>query len=165
MEREELIDELTLALIHLTSWEEKDGLGSTVRRAWKSYDWNALDRLGEQELISTTHRSKSVYLTEQGKNVAKATAEAYEASIDAFYEYVGEIVRSTRPIANEPAFEFRITLDLGGSLTCWHALPTDDAGGRKRPGGNRASVVGNTWANRRDRTDVASSSSQYSHRK
>ena len=76
--RQEVVDELTLALLYLTSWEEETIKGSGVRqrRAWKSADWNALDLLREEGLISCTNKAKSVYLTDTGIIEAETTLAA-----------------------------------------------------------------------------------------
>ncbi|TYS58513.1 transposase [Sutcliffiella horikoshii] len=76
---EERIKELTLLLLYLTSWEEKY-IGE-MRRSWKGYDFNALNQLGEQDLLHGT-RSKSVYLTEAGIEEAEKLVEKYLGQID-----------------------------------------------------------------------------------
>lgn len=63
MDRDSLLQALTLAMIRLTAWKEK-GFDGPVLRAWKGYDWDAIDQLVEADLICTEHRWKSVYLTE-----------------------------------------------------------------------------------------------------
>ena len=56
------VDDLVLALLHLTSFTDQ---GAT--RAWKSHDWDALDRLCEKGFISDPKsKSKSVVLSEDG---------------------------------------------------------------------------------------------------
>jgi hypothetical protein len=56
------VDEMTLALMHLTSFSENG-----VTRSWKGYDWDALNRLHEAGLISNpVGKAKSVVLTEEG---------------------------------------------------------------------------------------------------
>ncbi len=53
------IDETVLALLYLTLHEGN--------RAWKSYDWDAMNRLHEKGLISDpVSKAKSVTLTEHG---------------------------------------------------------------------------------------------------
>ena len=53
------IDEAVLALLHLTL---HDGV-----RAWKGYDWDALDRLYRKGLIDNpVSKAKSVVLTDEG---------------------------------------------------------------------------------------------------
>lgn len=44
------IKELTLLLLYLTSWREKD-LPEPIRRSWKGYDFDALDKLREEGFI------------------------------------------------------------------------------------------------------------------
>lgn len=56
---EEKIDDTVLALLCLTL---HDG-----RRAWKTFDWDTMDRLHAKGLIEDPrNRSKSVVLTEEG---------------------------------------------------------------------------------------------------
>jgi hypothetical protein len=53
------IDEAVLALL-LLGWHDQN-------RAWKGFDWDALDRLHEQGFISDPHgKAKSVVFTEEG---------------------------------------------------------------------------------------------------
>src|SRR5206468_1517898 len=63
------IKELTLLLLSLTSWSEKIGR-KEIRRAWKGYDFDVLDQLYGEGLISGSRQAKSVYLTDAG--IAKA---------------------------------------------------------------------------------------------
>lgn len=60
-----IIEELTLLLLDLTSWRE-DGLGATVRRAWKGYPFETLDALEAKGFLTQGRRAKSVYLTDTG---------------------------------------------------------------------------------------------------
>ena len=64
MSRDDLLYDLTFVMLYLTSWEEK-GPGGSVRRAWKSYDWDAIDRLDSERLIGTSHRAKSAHLSDE----------------------------------------------------------------------------------------------------
>lgn len=61
------IDEAVLALLYLTSCDEK------VRAAsWKGYDWDALNRLHEKGLIEApVNKNKSVGVTESGRAKSK----------------------------------------------------------------------------------------------
>ncbi len=53
---EEKIDEVVLALLHLTAFKDKTGW-----RAWKGHDWDALNRLHEKGYISNpASKAKSV---------------------------------------------------------------------------------------------------------
>jgi hypothetical protein len=55
----EKIDEAVLALLYLTLHDEA--------RVWKSFDWDALNRLHEKGYISNpVGKAKSVLLTEEG---------------------------------------------------------------------------------------------------
>jgi hypothetical protein len=65
------IDEMVLALLHLTTFKDKTRL-----RAWKGHSWDALDRLHRKEYISDpATKAKSVLLTEEG---AKRSQELFE---------------------------------------------------------------------------------------
>lgn len=64
----ERIDEAVLALLYLTLHDEI--------RAWKSMDWDAMNRLHEKGYISDpATRAKSVRLSEQGLREAKRLFE------------------------------------------------------------------------------------------
>jgi hypothetical protein len=53
---ERKVDEMVLALLHLTSFNEQG-----LARAWKGHDWDALNRLHESGLISDPkNKNKSV---------------------------------------------------------------------------------------------------------
>ncbi len=74
---EEKIKELTLLLIYLTSWTEKESYGENIR-AWKGYDFDILNKLQDEELIGgTTYKAKSTYITEQGIEKAKELMKKY----------------------------------------------------------------------------------------
>jgi Domain of unknown function (DUF6429) len=56
------VDEMVLALLTLTMTKSKSGV-----RAWKGYDWDALDRLYAQGFISDPKsKAKSVAFSEEG---------------------------------------------------------------------------------------------------
>src|SRR6267143_5482866 len=68
------VNEMVLALLYLTIWEEA-ALGA---RAWKSHDWDALDRLHAKGYISDPKRkAKSVVMTEEGVKQAKELFERH----------------------------------------------------------------------------------------
>lgn len=73
---EKLVRDLTLILLYLTSWIEDDGL-SEARRSWKGYPFEALNALTEEGLIVGSRRAKSVWLTEEGENAARALLKHY----------------------------------------------------------------------------------------
>lgn len=64
--REALLEDLTLLVIYLSSWEETLTSDLTVRRAWKGYLFEVLDALEEKGYISQTRRAKSLTLTREG---------------------------------------------------------------------------------------------------
>lgn len=74
---DELIEELTLLLIYLCSWEEELSPDLTVRRAWKGYLFEMLDALEEKGYISQTRRAKKLALTEEGVSQAQEIKESY----------------------------------------------------------------------------------------
>ena len=68
---EEKVDDMVLALLYLTTFEDKPRL-----RAWKGHNWDALDRLHRKDYISDpATKAKSVLLTEAG---AKRSQELFE---------------------------------------------------------------------------------------
>ena len=70
---EEKVDDAVLALLYLTSFKDKPYL-----RAWKSHDWDSLDRLHEKGYISDpATKAKSVLLTEEGAKRSRDLFEKY----------------------------------------------------------------------------------------
>ena len=70
---ESKVDEIVLALLHLTSFKEGE-----IRRSWKSYDWNVLDRLHEKGFISDPKtKAKSVILSDEGVQQVKLVIKKY----------------------------------------------------------------------------------------
>ena len=73
--REETIDDLILALIYLTRFN--DGEGSPFNEmAWKNYDFDAIERLDKEDLIIDPKNRrggsyKYAYLTEKGREKAR----------------------------------------------------------------------------------------------
>jgi len=63
------IDDAVLALLWLTLHDE--------RRAWKGFDWEALERLHARGLISDpVNKAKSVILTDEGLRQSEELFEA-----------------------------------------------------------------------------------------
>ncbi len=74
---EEQIKELTLLLLYLTSWTEKEPYGENIR-AWKGYDFGILNKLESEKMIGgSTYKAKSTYITEQGVEKAKELMKKY----------------------------------------------------------------------------------------
>ena len=67
---EDRIDDAVLALMYLTLHPEGH---SDLSRAWKSFDWDAMNRLYEKDLIfDPVNKAKSVVLTEEGRRRSEA---------------------------------------------------------------------------------------------
>ena len=63
------VDEFTLALLYLVTWERREELGA---RIWKGFDWDTLNRLHEKGFISDPKsKAKSVVISEEGYQKAK----------------------------------------------------------------------------------------------
>ena len=91
-DREQAIEELTLALLYLTRFP--DGEPFQPRRfeeiAWKGYDFDALNSLDEKGLIADPHsrgyHNKYVYLTEAGRRKARDLLEEMGLADQRLYE-------------------------------------------------------------------------------
>lgn len=67
------VDDLVLALLHLTSFREHG-----IVRAWKGHDWDALDRLCDKGFISDPKsKSKSVVLSDDGARKAQELFQTF----------------------------------------------------------------------------------------
>jgi hypothetical protein len=75
--QDQTLEDLTLLLIYLTSWEEKVYGDLTVHRAWKGYLFAVLDALEEAGYLNQTRRAKSVTLTETGLEHARVLAARF----------------------------------------------------------------------------------------
>ena len=75
MDNKQTIKELTLMLLYLTSWTETDII--EVKRSWKGYDFDILNELADDGLISDSKRAKSVYLKDVGIQKAKDLLKKY----------------------------------------------------------------------------------------
>ena len=77
---EEKIEELTLLLMYLTSWEEdgyvadENGIPkeAKVKTCWKGYSFDAINNLTDKEyLYFSKYKNKSVSLTPKGEELAR----------------------------------------------------------------------------------------------
>ena len=67
------VDEVVLALLHLNAHTDHG-----IRRAWKGFDWDAMDRLHTQGFISDPKsKAKSVVLTNEGGRTAEELFRRY----------------------------------------------------------------------------------------
>jgi len=72
---ERKVDEISLALLYLTTFEDKWGV-----RTWKSYSWDVMDRLHESGYIDDPRsKAKSVLLTDEAVKRSKALFEKHFA--------------------------------------------------------------------------------------
>lgn len=84
---EKNIEELTLLLMYLTSWNETGYIydeksqipkEKTIKKCWKGYDFNILNELTEKGyLYSEKHKNKSVTLTKEGEKQAEELIAKY----------------------------------------------------------------------------------------
>jgi len=78
---QQAVEELTLLLLYLTSWEEESPPGTpTGRRAWKGFLFEVLDTLEQKGCLRQTRRAQSVALTEEGAAQARALEAKYLGS-------------------------------------------------------------------------------------
>jgi Domain of unknown function (DUF6429) len=72
------VDDLVLALMHLGMFSER-----SVQRAWKSFDWDALDRLHEKGYISNPKSAaKSVVMSDTGAKLAENLFKKHFGIVD-----------------------------------------------------------------------------------
>lgn len=73
MTANQALHDLTLALIYLTRMTDNksDFFSVTDFRAWKNYNWNTIDELDEEGLVSSKHGNKSLWLTADGVKAAR----------------------------------------------------------------------------------------------
>ena len=76
---EKKIEEPCLLLMYLTGWEEdsRQKPGEKIYRAWKGYLFETLNRLADDKLIVQFANTKSVTLTEAGKQRARQLKEQF----------------------------------------------------------------------------------------
>ncbi|MEG0377687.1 MAG: DUF6429 family protein, partial [Eubacterium sp.] len=74
----EAIKELSLLLMYLTRFNNRDRLSKEENNSWKGYPFKVLDELEEEDLINQgSHRSKSVHIYEEGLVKAKELLVKY----------------------------------------------------------------------------------------
>ena len=88
---EKNIEELTILLMYLTSWEEDGYVESEnggieeakIRTCWKGYDFDAINKLTDEHyLYFSKHGNKSVRLTPEGEKLAKEIMKKYNIEKD-----------------------------------------------------------------------------------
>lgn len=79
----EQIQELTLLLMYLTSWQERRTIGlrrkphKTDDTRWKGYDFSVLERLEAQGLICGEGGKKPIVFTDEGERLAIELMKKY----------------------------------------------------------------------------------------
>jgi hypothetical protein len=74
----QLLADITLLLLFLGSWEERDG----ARLAWKTMRFEAIEALAEAGYLTTNAHRKSVLLTDEGQRRAAALRARVVALLD-----------------------------------------------------------------------------------
>ena len=75
MDSKQAVKELTMMLLYLTSWTERGPY--SILQSWKGYDFDILNEMEEEGLISGSVRAKSVVLSEDGIRAAKELLQKY----------------------------------------------------------------------------------------
>ena len=80
------IEELTLLLMYLTSWEEDGYVAdennmlkeAKIKTCWKGYDFDIINELTDKGyLFPSKYKNKSVTLTKEGEKLAEELMEKY----------------------------------------------------------------------------------------
>lgn len=73
MTANQALHDLTLALIYLTRFTDNKSNFFQVQdfHAWKNYNWDTIDELDTEGLVSSKHGNKSLWLTEDGVKKAR----------------------------------------------------------------------------------------------
>ena len=76
---DEILEELTLLMLFLTSFRDTRGFGKEedMIRSWKGYPFEFLNSLESKKFISQSRGAKSVVLTEDGIKKAEEIKEKY----------------------------------------------------------------------------------------
>ena len=64
-------------LIYLTRFQDNNEYSRYLETSWKGYDFETLNELEEKELLFQQRKSKCVYLSEEGKEVARKLLAEY----------------------------------------------------------------------------------------
>jgi len=77
----EAVEDLTMMLLYLTKFSEKDRFSEAENLSWKGYPFKILNKLGDEGLIEQgkhPSRSKSVWIRPEGVEYARKLLEKYE---------------------------------------------------------------------------------------
>jgi ribosomal protein S18 acetylase RimI-like enzyme len=93
--RQQAIEDLSLMLMYLTRFQDNNEFCRYMETSWKNYDFNALEKLEEKNLLYQPKKSKCAYLSEAGKSQARKLLGEYQiADKDILEKYE---FRSIRP--------------------------------------------------------------------
>ena len=81
---EKYVEELTLLLMYLTSWEEDSYVRdendmikeAKIKTCWKGYSFDIINKLTDEEYLCFS-KGKSVSLTHKGEELAKKLKDKY----------------------------------------------------------------------------------------
>lgn len=84
---EKNIEELTLLLMYLTSWEEKGFVANEngmpkeakIKNCWKGYSFDLINKLTDENYLYFS-KGKSVSITPEGEELAKKLMDKYTAN-------------------------------------------------------------------------------------
>lgn len=71
------IEELSLMLLYLTRFPDNNEYTRYLEPSWTGYDFEVLDKLEKEDLLYRQRRSKIGYLSEEGKQKARALLNQY----------------------------------------------------------------------------------------
>ncbi|WP_446897854.1 DUF6429 family protein [Clostridium sp. LBM24168] len=78
---EKAVKELTMLLMYLTRFKERDYFESDLDMAWKGYDFDIINELDKEDYIRQgSHRSKSVAITDEGMKLSRELLAKYNIS-------------------------------------------------------------------------------------
>ena len=82
MNKDQLIKNLTLLLMYLTSWEKEvlflEEDKAKIIRTWKGYPFEVLDQLNEEKFVYGSKKAKSLYLTDERVKKAEELLHFYQ---------------------------------------------------------------------------------------
>lgn len=89
MKKHDMIKELTLMLMYLTSWEEslmpglrrkpdRTGMQPVIRYSWKGYDFGILSELTEEGLVKSERGKSPAVFTDNGVTMARELLAKYD---------------------------------------------------------------------------------------
>lgn len=75
--RKQAIEELSLMLLYLTRFQERNEFCRYLESSWKGYDFETLNELERRELLVQPKKSKRAYVSEEGKEAARKLLAEY----------------------------------------------------------------------------------------